>query len=76
MNLDRIKAGLEDAIAFKKGDTTRGVAHVPETIDVSEIRNKLGMTRENLPRHARSTSTRSATESKADATRLGRPQRR
>ena len=46
MNLDRITAGLEDAIAFKKGDTTRGVAHVPETIDVSAIRSKLGMTQE------------------------------
>jgi hypothetical protein len=30
---DKIKAGLEDAIAFAQGDVGRGIAHVPSEID-------------------------------------------
>jgi putative transcriptional regulator len=40
---DRIRAGLEDAIAFSEGDTERGVAHVPAEIDVRAIRKALGL---------------------------------
>ena len=40
-----IKAGLEDAIAYMEGDTTRGrVANPP--VDVRAIRAKTGKTRE------------------------------
>jgi putative transcriptional regulator len=39
-----IKAGLEDAIAFSKGETSRGVAHVPANIDVRTIRKGLRLT--------------------------------
>jgi len=40
---DKIKAGLEDAIAFAEGDETRATIHVPETIDVRAIRKSLGL---------------------------------
>lgn len=40
---DKIMAGLEDAIAFAKGDMSRGVAHVPGT-NVKAARKRLGMT--------------------------------
>jgi putative transcriptional regulator len=40
---DRIKAGLEDAIAFSEGDVERGIAHVPAEIDVRAIRKHLGL---------------------------------
>ena len=36
---DKIKAGLDDAIAFADGDTGRGVVHIPEKIDVRGIRD-------------------------------------
>ena len=37
---------LEDAIAFEKGDTTRGIAHIPDEINVAQIRATLKMTQE------------------------------
>ncbi len=42
---EHIKAGLEDAIAYAEGDTSRGRAHhiEVETIDVAAARKKLGM---------------------------------
>lgn len=43
----RILAGLQDALAYAHGDTTRGQAHpvqVPVTIDVKAIRHRLGLT--------------------------------
>ena len=40
---DKIKAGLEDAIAFSKGDMEKGIAHVPAEIDVRAIRKALDM---------------------------------
>lgn len=40
---DKIMAGMEDALAYAKGDTSRGVAHVPADIDVRAIRRALGL---------------------------------
>ena len=42
-----ILAGLQDAVAYVQGDTTRGQAHsvcVPDTVDVKAIRKRLGLT--------------------------------
>jgi putative transcriptional regulator len=42
-----ILAGLQDALAYAQGDTTRGQAHtvqVPATVDVKAIRKRLGLT--------------------------------
>jgi putative transcriptional regulator len=40
----RIIAGLEDAVAYAKGDKRRGRAvHVPRRIDVAEIRRKTSL---------------------------------
>ncbi len=38
---EKIKAGLEDAIAYAEGDASRGIAH--QAIDVAAIRKKLGL---------------------------------
>ena len=41
--------GLEDALAYAKGDKNRArVAHVPDTIDVREIRKRLDMTQQEF----------------------------
>lgn len=40
---DKIKAGLDDAIAFVAGDKTRAVISVPDTVDVRAIRKQLGL---------------------------------
>jgi putative transcriptional regulator len=45
---EKIKAGLEDAIAFAQGDQDRGALHVPETIDVRSIRKGLGLSQEQF----------------------------
>lgn len=45
---DKIRAGLEDAIAFSEGDESRGVVHVPETINVRSIRKGLGLSQEQF----------------------------
>jgi putative transcriptional regulator len=42
-----ILAGLQDALAYAQGDTTRGQAHtvqIPDTVDVKAIRKRLGLT--------------------------------
>jgi putative transcriptional regulator len=42
-----ILAGLQDALAYAHGDTTRGQTHMvqsPATIDVKAIRKRLGLT--------------------------------
>jgi putative transcriptional regulator len=42
-----ILTGLQDALAYAQGDTTRGQSHtvrVPETVDVKAIRKRLGLT--------------------------------
>ena len=47
-----IKAGLEDALAYVKGDTSRGTAHtvmVP-VVDVRAVRRKLGMSQDVFAR--------------------------
>ena len=44
---ESILAGLQDALAYAQGDTTRGQSHtvrVPETVDVKAIRKRLGLT--------------------------------
>ena len=38
---NKIKAGLEDAIAFAQGDETRAESHIPPTVDVRGIRKQL-----------------------------------
>lgn len=44
---DRIKAGLEDAIAYAEGDQTRGAAsRIPATVDVKGIRKARGLTQQ------------------------------
>ena len=42
---DKIKAGLNDALAFQKGDGTRGVEHrvLVEAVDVKKVRERLSM---------------------------------
>ena len=49
---DEIKAGIEDAIAYAKGDGNRGTAHVVEVpaIDVRAVRAKIGMTQPEFAR--------------------------
>ena len=39
----KIMAGAEDALAYAKGDTAKGIAHEIEVIDVAAIRKELGM---------------------------------
>ncbi|SRR5712691_5861716 len=42
-----ILAGLQDALAYAQGDTTRGQAHtirIPDTVDVKAIRKRQGLT--------------------------------
>jgi putative transcriptional regulator len=45
---DKIKAGLDDAIAFAQGDETRGAISVPETIDVRAVRKSTGLSQEQF----------------------------
>ncbi|HEX4113995.1 MAG TPA: type II toxin-antitoxin system MqsA family antitoxin [Stellaceae bacterium] len=48
---DKIMAGLEDALAYAKGDKTRGVEHivrVPAKIDVRAIRRKFGLSQQKF----------------------------
>lgn len=49
---DEIMAGLEDAIAYAKGNRRRGRAHVVEVpaIDVRAARRKLGMSQDRFAR--------------------------
>ena len=47
-----IKVGLEDALAYVKGDTSRGIAHtvmVP-VVDARAVRRKLGMSQDVFAR--------------------------
>ena len=43
---DKIRAGLDEAIAFTKGELAPGTfrVHIPDAIDVKAIRAKTGMT--------------------------------
>jgi len=49
---DEIMAGLEDAIAYAKGDRRRGRAHIVEVpaVDVRAARKKLGMSQDRFAR--------------------------
>lgn len=38
-----IAAGLQDAVEHASGDATRGQVHTVDTVDVREVREKLGM---------------------------------
>ena len=43
---DSIRRGLEDALAYARGDKSRGratVVHVPKQIDVKAVRKRLGL---------------------------------
>ncbi len=40
---DKIMAGLEDAVAYANGDTSRGTTHAVSPVDVAGIRKKLGL---------------------------------
>lgn len=40
---ESIIKGMEEALAFAKGEKTASVVHIPEEIDVRRIRNKLKM---------------------------------
>ena len=43
-----ISAGLKDAIAHAKGETTKTVEHRPEQINVKAIREKTGMSQQRF----------------------------
>lgn len=45
-----MKEGLEDALAYADGDTSRGTTHVVdvETVDVQALRAKLGMSQDEF----------------------------
>lgn len=46
---DKIKAGLDDALAFASGDNTRAVVHhIPTSIDVRSIRKTLGLSQRDF----------------------------
>ena len=47
---DSIKAGLEDALAYADGDSSRCTAHVVDvgTVDVPALRLKLGMSQDEF----------------------------
>lgn len=42
-HFDKLLAGMEDALAYAQGDTSRGVTHVVTQIDVAAIRKKTGL---------------------------------
>ncbi len=48
---DSIRRGLKDAIAYARGDNSRGhetVVYVPERVDVTALRRRLGLTQERF----------------------------
>ncbi|CCV16315.1 helix-turn-helix domain-containing protein [Mesorhizobium sp. STM 4661] len=45
---DKIRAGLDDAIAFAEGETFRGVINVPAKVDVRAIRRMLHLKQEDF----------------------------
>lgn len=50
---DKIKAGLDDALAYARGeaDEREYVVHIPPEIDVHGIRQKLGLTQTKFASH-------------------------
>ncbi len=45
---DKIAAGLEDALAYAKGDKSRGITHEIEVVDVGAIRKQLGLSQDKF----------------------------
>ena len=47
---DSIRRGLQEAVAYAKGDADKNAyrVHVPEQIDVKAIRTNLGMTQDEF----------------------------
>jgi putative transcriptional regulator len=47
---DHIAAGLEDALAYAKGDKSKGATHVIDTatVDIAAARKKLGMSQDKF----------------------------
>lgn len=45
---ESIMAGMEDALAYAKGDTSRGVARKVHAVDVKAARQKLGMSQDGF----------------------------
>lgn len=45
---EEISAGLDDAIRHAKGRGSQVVVHEPETINVKEIRKKMGMSQQRF----------------------------
>lgn len=41
---NKIVQGMEDAVAYAKGDAARATPRIPERVDVKAIRRKLGLT--------------------------------
>ena len=41
---EKILAGARQALAYARGDTSKGVAHVPVHVDVKSVREQLGLT--------------------------------
>jgi len=48
---DDVKAGLEEAIAFAKGDDAGVRVHIPPELDVRAIRKKMGLTQDEFAAH-------------------------
>lgn len=49
-HFERIRAGLEDAVAYMKGDETRGTAYTVPVLNIKELRSQLGLTQDQLAR--------------------------
>lgn len=45
---ESIIKGMEEALAFSKGEKTEAVVHIPEEINVRRIRKKLKMSQNNF----------------------------
>ncbi|MCW5717230.1 MAG: helix-turn-helix domain-containing protein [Bauldia sp.] len=46
---DKIKAGIEDAIAYAAGDDSRGaISYIPSSVDVRAIRKAHGLTQKDF----------------------------
>ena len=42
-NFDKLMAGMDDALAYAKGDISRGVTHTVHPVDVAAIRKAQGL---------------------------------
>jgi putative transcriptional regulator len=47
---EKIMAGLDDALAYADGDTSRGVAHQVKVanVDITQLREKLGLSQDRF----------------------------